>query len=272
MIELTGFTKHGGPLTKRISLAADGSLCSDGSQCQMAAGSAQRVRLPDLDAFARLIGHLPPEEAIGLGALRGDLPEMAEITTKAKIEALNGSNTELIARTGEYIVYHRGAPAVALLDFDSKSMPTEVAARIKALGGFWSAVTSVLPDLKNVGRVARKSTGAGLSRSDTGEQLPGSDGEHLYILVVDGADIERFLRALHDRCWLAGFAWLELEQAASCWIAACRPHGGCARALGIRGQPSSRSTAGAGCGVPSPPRDRGGRTRHVGRMPAAHCR
>jgi hypothetical protein len=95
MIELTGFTKHGGPLTKRISLAADGSLCSDGSQCQMAAGSAQRVRLPDLDAFARLIGQLPPEEAIGLGALRGDLPEMAEITTKAKIEALNGSREKL---------------------------------------------------------------------------------------------------------------------------------------------------------------------------------
>ena len=208
MIELTGFAKHGGPLTKRISLGADGTVCSDGSLCVMAAGSARRVPVPDLDALARLIGQLTSEEAIGLGALRGDLPDVVGVTTKAALEALNGSNTPPIARTGEYIVYHRGAPAVALLDFDSKSMPTEVAARIKALGGFWSAVTSVLPDLKNVGRVARKSTGAGLSRSDTGEQLPGSDGEHLYILVVDGADIERFLRALHDRCWLAGFAWL----------------------------------------------------------------
>ena len=30
---------------------------------------------------------------------------------------------------------------------------------------------------------------------------------HGYIVVSDGADIERALRALHDRCWLAGLGW-----------------------------------------------------------------
>ena len=30
---------------------------------------------------------------------------------------------------------------------------------------------------------------------------------HHYVLVRDGGDIERFLKDLHDRCWLHGFAW-----------------------------------------------------------------
>ena len=31
---------------------------------------------------------------------------------------------------------------------------------------------------------------------------------HIYVAVKDSADIERFLKTLHDRCWLAGFGWL----------------------------------------------------------------
>ena len=56
--------------------------------------------------------------------------------------------------------------------------------------------------------MTRRSTSAGLSRSDTGEALPGSDGVHVYVAEKDGADSERFLRALHDRCWLAGLGWM----------------------------------------------------------------
>jgi hypothetical protein len=37
-IEITGFAKSDGPLTKRITLALDGELRSDGSACVMSAG------------------------------------------------------------------------------------------------------------------------------------------------------------------------------------------------------------------------------------------
>ena len=77
-----------------------------------------------------------------------------------------------------------------------------------ALGGFWGALLTVLPALKDAARVTRRSTSAGLSRSDTGEALPGSDGIHVYVAAKDGADSERFLRALHERCWLAGLGWM----------------------------------------------------------------
>ena len=87
-------------------------------------------------------------------------------------------------------------------------MPPDVAAELKRLGGFWEALLSVLPALSSVARVTRLSTSAGLFRSDTGERLPGSEGRHVYLLVQDGTDVERFLRALHDRCWLAGLGWM----------------------------------------------------------------
>ena len=67
---------------------------------------------------------------------------------------------------------------------------------------------TLLPALGEAARVMRRSTSARLSRDDTGEALRGSDGVHVYVEVKDGGDSERFLRALHDRCWPAGFGWM----------------------------------------------------------------
>src|SRR5262249_46904389 len=120
---------------------------------------------------------------------------------------LNGQ-PDVIARIGTDIVFRKEQPALALLDFDTKCMPPEVAAEMKRLGGFWPALLSVLPALRPVAHVIRRSTSAGLFRSDTGEKLPGSDGLHVYVPVLDGGDVERFLKALHERCWLAGFGWM----------------------------------------------------------------
>jgi hypothetical protein len=205
MIELTRLTKDGGPLTKRIYLAPDGTLVKDGSACVMGRGVAERVRLDGVDALAALIEELTPSQALALGALRPDLPDTVEVTTKKML--LNGvARPDIIARTGANISYN--GPAFALLDFDSKGMPAAVAAELARAGGFWNALLTVLPGLKDTARLTRYSTSAGLSRTDTGEVLPGSDGVHVYVEVKDGVDSERFLRALHDRCWLAGFGWM----------------------------------------------------------------
>ena len=198
-IEFTRLTKNAGPLTKKISLAPDGTLVKDGSACVMEHGTAERVQLAGVDALGALIEALTPSQAIALGALRPDLPDRIEITTKRKL-INRAARPDLIARTGANIIYHGGQPAFALLDYDSKGMPTAVATELRRAGGFWDALLTVLPALGDVARVMRCSTSAGLSRSDTGEALPGSDGVHVYVEVKDGGDIERFLRALHDRC------------------------------------------------------------------------
>jgi hypothetical protein len=71
----------------------------------------------------------------------------------------------------------------------------------------WNALSMVAPELASAARVSRASTSAGLFRSDTGEPIAGSNGMHHYVLVQDGGDVERFLKDLHDRCWLLGFGW-----------------------------------------------------------------
>ena len=177
---------------------------SDGSACVMTGGAAERVKVAGVDTLGALIESLAPSQALALGTLRADLPDKVEVATKKTL--VNGvARPDVIARTGANIVYH--GPAFALLDFDTKGMPAGVAAELQRLGGFWPALVTVLPALGDVARVTRRSTSAGLSRSDTGAALPGSDGIHIYVAAKDGADSERFLRALHERCWLAGLGW-----------------------------------------------------------------
>jgi hypothetical protein len=187
---ITLFTKSGGPLTKRISLAADGSIKSDASTCLMARGTARRVPIADVGQFASLIEQLRTDQAIALGALRPDLPDKVQVVTKHK---LNGQ-PQVIARTGRDLSFQKGQAAFALLDYDTKGMPRDVADTIKRLGGCWPALLSVLPGLGAVAHVTRRSTSAGLFRIDTKEKLPGSDGLHIYPEVQDGADVERFLK------------------------------------------------------------------------------
>ena len=201
--EITLLIKSGGPLTKTISLAADGGVNSDGSACVMSRGTAKRVKLTDLSQLADLIDGMSSNEAIALGTLRPDLPDQVRIVAKAN---LNGADN-VIARTADNLLYLPGQ-ALALLDFDSKGMPPAVAARLNKAGGFWNALVSVLPVLKTVARVMRASTSAGLLRSDTGEPVNGLNGLHGYVLIKDARDIERFLKTLHERCWLAGYGWM----------------------------------------------------------------
>jgi hypothetical protein len=172
----------------------------------MSSGSAQRAKIIDLDGLASLIEKLSSREALALGALRPGLPDHVRIVSKHRLAGLAKPN--VIARTADNIAYLSGRPAFALLDFDTKGMTSEVSARLDAAGGFWQAIVSVLPELTSVARVSRSSTSAGLFRSDTHQPMRGSNGLHVYLLVRDGTDIERFLKTLHERCWLAGFGWM----------------------------------------------------------------
>ena len=205
MIEYTIYTKAGGHLSKRIELQPDGSIKSDASECRMAHGKAKRAFAVNMQDFAGSIAALRDDQAIGLGRIQVDATRVT-VVTKSR---LNGA-ADTIARSATYIDYAPGQPALALGDLDTKGMPQPVANRLASLGGFWSALVSVVPELSAAGRVVRASTSAGLYRTDTEETIPGSNGLHAYFAVSDGADIVRFLRALHERCWLAGLGWYML--------------------------------------------------------------
>ena len=92
-------------------------------------------------------------------------------------------------------------------------MPPSVALQLEAAGGFWAAMVAVVPALATAGYLRRLSTSAGLRRTDTGEEFPGSGGLHVYVTIKDGTDAVRFLKTLHARCWLAGFGWMVVGKA-----------------------------------------------------------
>lgn len=184
---------------------------SDGSECKMSQGRAQRIEVADVKQLADVVGRVQPDQAIALGMLKSGLPTEVRVVTKKTFAS--DIRPDVIARTGDAIIYRHEYSAFALLDFDTKGMPPHVATELRRLGGFWNAMVSVLSSLDDVAHVVRRSTSSGLSRSDTGEELPGSGGLHVYVEVRDGADIERFLRVLHTRCWLAGLGWVMLGAA-----------------------------------------------------------
>ena len=206
-IEITVFRKSGGILSKRISLLKSGKIKADGSECRMREGTARRILLDDVAALAALINNMCPDEALALGRLRAGLP--AEVSVRLKKELNDSTPSDTIARSTDYLVYAAGKAAYMLLDHDRKGMPNEVAAKLKELGGFWSALLLPAPALTDAARVYRRSTSAGLYRRDRDkrEWLGGSAGAHVYIAVRDGADIERALKTLHQRLWLVGFGY-----------------------------------------------------------------
>ncbi len=209
-IELTVFTKIGGPLTKKIMLIAD-KVVSDGSACTMARGHAKRVTLGHIGELAELIEILTSSQAIALGSLRDDLPDEINILTKRKLAAAPIKDT--VARTAEnFRLPARSCRAGGVrLRHEGNAASGGVAAQghRRLLG----AMVAVVPALATAGHLTRLSTSAGLSRTDTGEKFPGSGGLHVYITIKDGADAVRFLKTLHARCWLAGFGWMNVGAA-----------------------------------------------------------
>jgi hypothetical protein len=190
-------------ISKQIYLDEQGALRIDGSQCVMIQGTAERAAAATASDLAKIISDCSSDEAIALGSLKDGLPNSVPITVPRKIK----DNPGAITRSREFVDYHPAIPAWGLIDFDTKGMPAHVAARIEAEGGMWNALVKVAPGIARGARVVRGSTSCGLFRSDTGESLPGSRGLHVYLLLRDGADTERFLRVLHDRCWLCGLGW-----------------------------------------------------------------
>ena len=208
--ELTLLEKTGGNVSKLISLGDDGKIRSDGRQCWISLGKMRRIRQGSLYDLAHTIDTMPSHQALALGAMNADLPDAAPFCARKYLPA---APPAYVTRTGDYIGYKTGARAVTLLDYDRKSIPPNVMARIEELGGFLAAITHLCPEFKNAGYVLRQSTSSGLFNDATGQRYESSGGTHTYVIVEDGTDARRFLYTLRDRGWLAGLSYYEIGKA-----------------------------------------------------------
>jgi hypothetical protein len=210
-ITLTVFRKEGGPLTKRLSIAEDGALASDGSACRMSQGVARSVNIASMEALADLIGGLDQAQAIALGSV--DSAALAEdasvrILRHAELAKAGGA---AISRSLEFIRFPAGKPGLMLLDFDTKGMGPDVLARVQA-EGFDTVLGEVVPDILAASRLWRPSTSSGVRNSETGEVFDKAGG-HLYLAVADAGDIPRATKVLHQRCWLVGLGHILVGRA-----------------------------------------------------------
>ena len=202
---ITVFKKYGGKLTKIISPEGDGYR-SDGSECHMWSGEARRAPINDITDLNSVIKSLKDNETIGLGNIRSDWPDVVEVVIDAKIN--RKTRRGIISRSKKFLGYGP-RPAPLLIDFDLKYIRPEIAERVRT-NGLWETLCEVLPALRGVARIERKSTSSGLSLN--GRALEGSAGRHIYIMIKDGRDAIRFLETLFKLCWLHGLGWIMLAE------------------------------------------------------------
>jgi putative DNA primase/helicase len=204
LAEITVFRSTDEPLGKTMWLDEHGKLMKS-PDADMWQGYATRTPVDGANGLADVIRRIGKFEAITHGRLRADLPDKVKVTTKRK---LNGS-AGIIARDRVHLPLHEeGRVAIALLDYDTHDKPDKIVVK-----DFWATlIKKVCPALRNAERVTRSSTSAGLYNLKTGDDIPGSSGMHVYVWARDGSDIKRFLVALFERAWLAGYGWIMIAE------------------------------------------------------------
>jgi len=204
---LATFQKRLGPLSKTIKLNEAGQPVSDADDCKMSSGDAWNKPIKGVAGLAELINEMTSECALALGTIDGiEQNESVRVTMQSRLRGFDG----VIARDKDHLHFDAGQPGFLLVDFDKKGMPDEVRRRVENAGGVWPLICTVLPDLVGAGYLRRTSTSAGLFIVETGEEFPGSGGEHIYVAVLDAADISRATKVLHQRLWLTGLGWIRL--------------------------------------------------------------
>jgi hypothetical protein len=199
-------------LSKRISLV-NGEPKSDGSACRMGRGIGKTVEFDSLAAIAESISNMAGNSALALGVAKGRPPE-ATYRVASK-EALRTGVAEIaIARTLDNFEFYEGQ-GLLLIDFDIKSAPAEVRAKIEAKG-LDAVLAEICPEIAECARVVRESTSSGLSHN--GHRYPASGGSHAYLVVADATDIERATKVLARRAWLRGYGWIAVSKAGSLLI------------------------------------------------------
>ena len=196
-----------GPMTKRIWLDVNGELASDGGGGGMWRGTAQTLTVLGASGLAKAIDACTSQQAFAPGVLKPQFDNGVAVRDVVRDEKLLTAPAGTIARTKEQFEFKAGQPAAMPLDYDPKGMPGVVELDFAMAGGFWGAVLEVAPGLADAARVTRASTSAGLKDTTTGKSFPGSGGLHVYVLVQDGDDIPRAVKALHDRATLKRYGW-----------------------------------------------------------------
>lgn len=182
-------------IAKNITLQPDGSLRKT-STAYMMRGSANIMTFDTLEQFNGLLDQLAPCHALAFGVPSVDNSLIVKASDLHK-------NPGAISRSDKYLAWPQGK-GILFLDYDPDS--GEETMQPQALLDVLSA------SLGQCGMLWRPSASGFIYDANTGEELDGLKGQHVYITVADASDIPRAGAVLFKRLWLAGHGRIVLAQ------------------------------------------------------------
>lgn len=210
-VQLSVLTKFTGPLTKQLSLK-NGKVHSDSSECRMHNGLAERIKIP-FDQLPYVFSNLTHHQAVATGWVNAE-PNEIEIVTREKFENHNYTYPAHITAQGNYATrtlnsFCQTGASLVMFDHDhdvnspyNADTPEE----------FIKLLAKVIPNFDQTTFIRTYSTSSSIYHSETGECLRPADGFHIYMVVPDGSDLQRFGEVLEKRLWLAGLGYIKVSQ------------------------------------------------------------
>jgi len=196
---ITVFTSDKAPLTKRFTLR-DGAIHKE-TYATLYAGVAETIEAPTARALSEILDGLQPGQAIATGQLKH--------APQARIAPRNKMHGAEVARSLDHFEFATSAGWL-LWDYDDKTMPPEVAARVADLGGPIAALFHIWPEAQAGAYLFRPSSSDGITAP--GVPPTQSAGLHGYFLVSDVARSADILKTLEARAWIEGLAWTALSK------------------------------------------------------------
>jgi hypothetical protein len=135
-----------------------------------------------------------------------DYPDTVKIVVSGKEEPAQN----IISRTHKFYAYHN-SPGVLMLEHD----PSEYGL-IMSPKELVASLIDIHPEIGQAARIVRGSVSAGVRK--IGDPPRTGKGFHIYIPVINAADIPRYGAVLFDRLWLNGFGFIALSSSGSTMV------------------------------------------------------
>lgn len=185
-------------LVKSYSLAGDDLTKT--SAGQLIRGEYQVLKIYNVQVLAEILVSLAPNKALTYGVPRRQ--ETRGTIASRKVAALG----ELTRTRNDF--GWLTSPSIMFLDFDPQKGAEPLTAE-----ELWKMLVVAVPELASAPAVIVASASSYIFNVETGEELKGAGGWHVYLLVADGQDIPRAGKAIYDRAWLSGHGRYDISSA-----------------------------------------------------------
>lgn len=187
------------PVTKRLSIAADGALNKTSTAASLYEGTITRLDVIP-NQFVTTLKQVGVNDCLSYGVPVN--PEAKTVTTNRKFKA-SGRPKHLMARTAEAMRWPDGV-GILMIDYDPEGQaltPDELL----------TALYRCCPEMEQAAHVWTASTSSCISDGE-GTEIRGIGGQRIYPFVADASDIPRAGAVLAQRAWLYGFGYIKVSK------------------------------------------------------------